>query len=66
MVADGTCGSLLNAGLLDELRLVVHPVVLGAGKALFKDVTSRHAMALLRAEPLTSGEALLTNRATAS
>lgn len=61
-------GTLINAGLLDELRLAVHPVVLGAGKALFKDVTSRHMLKMLRAEPLESGEALLAfgNRATAS
>jgi dihydrofolate reductase len=29
--------SLLKAGLLDELRLMVHPVVLGGGKRLFED-----------------------------
>ncbi len=29
--------SLLHEGLLDELRLMVHPVVLGSGKRLFDD-----------------------------
>jgi dihydrofolate reductase len=27
--------SLMNLGLIDELRLTVHPIVLGGGKALF-------------------------------
>jgi dihydrofolate reductase len=30
-------GSLLGGGLLDELRLMVHPVILGGGKRLFED-----------------------------
>jgi dihydrofolate reductase len=29
--------SLLQGGLLDELRLLIHPVVVGSGKRLFKD-----------------------------
>lgn len=33
--------SLINAGLLDELRLIVHPVLLGGGKALFGGVVER-------------------------
>jgi dihydrofolate reductase len=28
--------SLLNEDLLDELRLIVHPIVLGKGQALFR------------------------------
>lgn len=52
--------SLMNLGLIDELRLVVHPIALGGGKALFKDVKDRHALEFLRAEPLKSGQVRLT------
>ena len=41
-------GSLMNQGLIDELRLVVHPIVLGGGTALFKDVWERGAGKLHR------------------
>jgi dihydrofolate reductase len=47
--------SLMNQRLIDELRLVVHPIVLGGGKALFKDVKERHALKFLAARPLESG-----------
>jgi dihydrofolate reductase len=52
--------SLMNLGLIDELRLVVHPVILGAGKALFKDVKERHSLNFLGAKPLGSGMVRLT------
>jgi dihydrofolate reductase len=52
--------SLMNQGLIDELRLVVHPIVLGGGKALFKDVKKRHALKLLEVKPLKSGTVRLT------
>jgi dihydrofolate reductase len=42
--------SLMNEGLVDELRLTVRPIVLGRGKPLFKDVSDRHALTLVRAE----------------
>jgi len=32
--------SLMNNGLVDEVRLMVNPIILGGGKALFKDVKS--------------------------
>lgn len=47
--------SLLNAGLVDEIRLVLSPIILGGGKALFKDVTERHRLKLIAAEMLKSG-----------
>jgi dihydrofolate reductase len=43
--------SLMNMRLIDELRLTVHPIILGQGKALFKDVTERHALTLVSASP---------------
>ena len=52
--------SLMNAGLVNELRLLISPVVLGRGKALFKDVKEHHALTLMRAKPLKSGKVSLT------
>src|SRR5688572_4577016 len=43
--------SLMKQGLIDELRLVVAPIVLGEGKALFKDVKERHTLKFLAAIP---------------
>ena len=55
-------GTLMNQGLIDELRLVVYPIILGGGKALFKDVKERHALKFLGAKPLESGLIRLTYR----
>ena len=52
--------SLMSAGLIDELRLVVRPIVLGGGKAMFKDVKERHALRLLETKPLESDMVRLT------
>lgn len=38
--------SLLRAGLVDELRLFVHPLVLGTGKRLFENADDRTALRL--------------------
>jgi dihydrofolate reductase len=52
--------SLLNHNLIDEIRLKVHPVILGGGKPLFKDVTDRRVLTLVEAKPLPSGQVSLT------
>ena len=39
--------SLLKDGLLDELRLIVHPIILGSGKRLFEDEEDRKALKLV-------------------
>jgi dihydrofolate reductase len=54
--------SLLNVGLIDELRLMVNPLVLGGGKTLFKDVKGRHSLSLIRSKPLASGKVSLIYR----
>ena len=54
--------SLMNAGLIDELRIVVQPIVLGRGKALFKNVKERHALTLLDFKQLQSGMVRLMYR----
>jgi len=52
--------SLMNLGLIDELRLMVNPIILGGGKALFKDVKEPQSLKLIRVKPLKSGKVGLT------
>ncbi|TMK36841.1 MAG: dihydrofolate reductase [Actinobacteria bacterium] len=47
--------SLLQAGLLDELDLMIHPIVIGSGKRLFDDVTGQVPLELLRSETFKTG-----------
>ena len=47
--------SLMNLGLIDELQLRVNPIILGGGKALFKDLKQRHSLKLVVAKSLRSG-----------
>jgi dihydrofolate reductase len=54
--------SLMNNGLLDELRLIVHPVVLGAGTALLGGVKERRALELVQAGAGRAGRAVLRYR----
>ena len=47
--------SLLREGLLDELNLMVHPIVLGRGKRLFEDGGDRKALELVDSKTFDSG-----------
>jgi dihydrofolate reductase len=51
--------SLLELGLLDEVRVIVNPVVLGAGHSLFQTVQKRISLRLLRTRQFDSGNVLL-------
>jgi len=54
--------SLLNEGSIDELRLIVHPIVLGKGQALFGGVNKRLSLDLVQAKSTESGRVILTYR----
>jgi dihydrofolate reductase len=58
--------TLIDALLLDEIRLIVHPVVLGAGTGLFDGLAQRHALTLVNSRPTPSGRVNLTYRVTVS
>jgi dihydrofolate reductase len=51
---------LLERDLVDELRLMVFPVVLGEGKRLFGDVSEKKPLRLVDSKTLGDGIALLT------
>jgi dihydrofolate reductase len=51
--------SLLNAGLLDELMLLVHPLLLSGGKSLFAGVKDFRRLKMKLCEPMKDGRALL-------
>ena len=54
--------TLLNEGLIDELRLIVHPVVLGKGQGLFSGVNQRLSLDLVEAKSTDSGRVIVTYR----
>jgi dihydrofolate reductase len=52
--------ALLELGLVDELRLMVFPVLLGEGKRLFGDVSEKKRLRLADSKVVGDGVALLT------
>jgi dihydrofolate reductase len=54
--------SLLEQGLVDELRVMIDPVLLGAGKSLLSGLKERVPVDLMRATTFSSGNVLLQVR----
>lgn len=52
--------SLLNDNLIDTYRLAVHPVILGSGKPLFKNIEKRINLKLADVKTSKSGVVLMT------
>jgi dihydrofolate reductase len=54
--------SLLQYGLLDELKLMIHPVVVGGGKRLFEDFGEHKALELVDSKTFETGVLYVTHR----
>jgi dihydrofolate reductase len=52
--------TLLACGLVDEIRLMVFPVILGTGKRLFGEASHASTMTLVECRQLASGTVILT------
>lgn len=51
--------SLMNAGLFDEIRLCVAPVILGKGRRLFTSEVQRQNLKLAQSQSLANGGVIL-------
>jgi dihydrofolate reductase len=54
--------SLLRDGLLDELKLMIHPIVVGSGKRLFEEAEEQTNLELVDARTFSTGVLYLTYR----
>ena len=52
--------ALLQAGLVDEYRVIVNPVLLGSGNLLFRDIHQRVKLKLLGVKSLSSGVMIIS------
>jgi dihydrofolate reductase len=50
---------LQNAGLVDEYRLLVNPILLGNGTPLFQNIQVPHALRMVRSRSFKNGNILL-------
>lgn len=55
-------GVSLRAWLVDELRLLVVPTMIGAGTTILRGLASKFGFALTNVSPFESGEVLLSYR----
>ena len=56
--------SLLGKGLIDEIQIIVNPILLGAGKTLLTGVQQRVPLKLLAVHTFKNGNVLLTYQPT--
>ncbi|GAC1378200.1 MAG: dihydrofolate reductase family protein [Ktedonobacteraceae bacterium] len=56
--------TLMRHGLVDEYKLMIHPIVVGKGKRLFKDGIDRRIMKLAETKSFSSGIVILIYRPT--
>jgi dihydrofolate reductase len=56
--------TLMSHNLIDEYKLMVHPILVGTGKRLFKDGIDKLVLKLVEAKAFSSGIVVLTYRPT--
>jgi dihydrofolate reductase len=52
--------ALMSSGLIDELNIIINPVILGRGKTLFRGINRRLNLELLKTRIFRSGNVLLS------
>jgi dihydrofolate reductase len=52
--------TLMQHDLIDEYRIMLHPIVLGSGKRLFRDGNDTKTLRLVETKPLSSGIVVLS------
>jgi dihydrofolate reductase len=58
----GLISTLAPAGLIDEYRIILNPVILGRGRSMFRDIAARIKLKLLRTHTFKSGVVMLYYR----
>ncbi|HMQ69790.1 MAG TPA: dihydrofolate reductase family protein [Ignavibacteria bacterium] len=59
----GLIASLTQLGLIDEYQICIHPVILGTGLTLFKNIKDKTDLKLLKTKTLGSGAIILYYKA---
>lgn len=56
--------SLLETGLIDEYKFLVHPLIMGSGKCFFKEGMAKTRLELVETKTFSSGVVLLCYQTT--
>ncbi len=57
--SNSLCVSLMEAGLVDEFRIMVNPIAIGSGTPLFHGLKGRYPLRLIKTREFASGNVLL-------
>lgn len=60
LASSNLCVSLLEWGLLDEIRIMINPIVIGKGTALFEGIKDKYNFKLTKSRKFKNGNVLLT------